>query len=229
MAIAAASAARYALARSMKSHWKSAAILGVRVVAIFVILSDLTIRLNWGVAFEGAGDVWDLVFGRLGATAAFIAFSTPILIVGVGLRLMFALHFETWTGVKLFYVAGMDSPSPKPAHATCRNQSSGSWRMTTGLRATSPRSGRSSDRDWVPGFLYSWSLRRSGGIGRRAWLRAMWGKPRGSSSLLSDTRNAKGTTPWRFFCFRIPTLGPARCCREASFRGVESRVAHPRG
>ena len=33
--------------------------------------------------------------------------------------------------------------------------------------------------------------RRSGGIGRRAWLRAMWAKARGSSSLLSDTRNPK--------------------------------------
>ena len=43
-------------------------------------------------------------------TAAFIAFSTPIFIIGVGLQLIFALYFEKWTGVKLFYVAGMNSP-----------------------------------------------------------------------------------------------------------------------
>jgi len=147
IAIAAASAATYAIARYMKSHWKGAAILGAWVVAIFVIFSNVTIKFNWGVSFQGAGDVWDLVFGRLGATlrlgfsalfialligiplgiyqairqysffdqlgttAAFIAFSTPIFIVGVGLQLIFALYFEKWTGVKLFYVAGMNSPS----------------------------------------------------------------------------------------------------------------------
>lgn len=147
IAIAAASAATYAIAKFMKSHWKGAAILGTWVVAIFVIFSSITIKFNWGVSFQGAGDVWDLVFGRLGATlrlgfsalfialligiplgiyqairqysffdqlgttAAFIAFSTPIFIVGVGLQLIFALYFEKWTGVKLFYVAGMNSPN----------------------------------------------------------------------------------------------------------------------
>ncbi|MGB9358392.1 MAG: ABC transporter permease [Acidimicrobiia bacterium] len=145
LALAAASAATYAIARFMKSHWKGAAILGVWIVAIFVVFSSVTIKFNWGVSFQGAGDVWDLVFGRLGATlrlgfsalflalligiplgiyqairqysffdqlgttAAFIAFSTPIFIVGVGLQLIFALYFEKWTGVKLFYVAGMNS------------------------------------------------------------------------------------------------------------------------
>ena len=147
IALAAASAATYAIAKFMKSHWKGAAILGVWIVAIFVVFSSVTIKFNWGVSFQGAGDVWDLVFGRLGATlrlgfsalflalligiplgiyqairqysffdqlgttAAFIAFSTPIFIVGVGLQLIFALYFEKWTGVKLFYVAGMNSPN----------------------------------------------------------------------------------------------------------------------
>ena len=147
IALAVASAATYAIAKFMKSHWKGAAILAVWAVAIFVVLSSITIKFNWGVSFQGAGDVWDLVFGRLGATlrlgfsalflalligiplgiyqairqysffdqlgttAAFIAFSTPIFIVGVGLQLIFALYFEKWTGVKLFYVAGMNSPN----------------------------------------------------------------------------------------------------------------------
>ncbi|MEN8114905.1 MAG: ABC transporter permease, partial [Actinomycetota bacterium] len=108
--------------------------------------ANMTIKFNWGISFQGAGDVWDLVFGRVGATfrlgfsalflaliigiplgiyqairqysffdqlgttAAFVAFSTPIFIVGVGLQLILALYFEKWTGVKLFYVTGMNSP-----------------------------------------------------------------------------------------------------------------------
>ncbi|HSJ72560.1 MAG TPA: ABC transporter permease, partial [Acidimicrobiia bacterium] len=42
---------------------------------------------------------------------AFLAFSTPIFIIGVGLQIIFALYLEKWTGVKLFYVAGMNDPS----------------------------------------------------------------------------------------------------------------------
>ena len=38
-----------------------------------------------------------------------MAFSTPIFIIGVGLQLILALYLEQWTGVKLFYVAGMTS------------------------------------------------------------------------------------------------------------------------
>jgi peptide/nickel transport system permease protein len=48
-------------------------------------------------------------FDNLGTLGAFIAFSTPIFIVGVGLQLIMALYFERWTGVKLFFVAGMTS------------------------------------------------------------------------------------------------------------------------
>jgi peptide/nickel transport system permease protein len=113
---------------------------------VYLTFTNITITFDWGTSFQGAGDVWDLVFGRIGATfrlglaalflalvigiplgiyqairqysffdqlgttAAFIAFSTPIFIVGVGLQLIFALYFEKWTGVKLFYVAGMNSP-----------------------------------------------------------------------------------------------------------------------
>jgi peptide/nickel transport system permease protein len=146
IAIGAAVVGTVVMIRLMKSQWRGAAILGVWVIAIFVTVSNITIKFNWGISFQGAGDVWDLVFGRVGATfrlgitalllalvigiplgiyqavrqysffdqlgttAAFIAFSTPIFIIGVGLQLIFALYFEKWTGVKLFYVAGMNSP-----------------------------------------------------------------------------------------------------------------------
>jgi peptide/nickel transport system permease protein len=146
IAIGVAAAATFAMIRLMKSQWRGAAILGVWALAIFISISNITIKFNWGISFQGAGDVWDLVFGRVGATfrlgltalflalligvplgiyqairqysffdqlgtiAAFVAFSTPIFIIGVGLQLVFALYFEKWTGVKLFYVAGMNSP-----------------------------------------------------------------------------------------------------------------------
>ena len=48
-------------------------------------------------------------FDQLGTTFSFAAFSTPIFIIGVGLQLILALYLERWTGVKLFYVAGMTS------------------------------------------------------------------------------------------------------------------------
>ncbi|MDJ0955154.1 MAG: ABC transporter permease [Acidimicrobiia bacterium] len=48
-------------------------------------------------------------FDQMGTMVSFITFSTPIFIIGVGLQLVFALYFEKWTGVKLFYVAGMTS------------------------------------------------------------------------------------------------------------------------
>lgn len=46
-------------------------------------------------------------FDQLGTMFSFVAFSTPIFIIGVGLQLLLALFFEQWTGVKLFFVAGM--------------------------------------------------------------------------------------------------------------------------
>jgi len=145
-AIGGAVAATVALGKFMKSHWKGAVIFVLWVAAVYLTFTNITITFDWGTSFQGAGDVWDLVFGRIGATfrlgfaalflalvigiplgiyqairqysffdqlgttAAFIAFSTPIFIVGVGLQLIFALYFEKWTGVKLFYVAGMNSP-----------------------------------------------------------------------------------------------------------------------
>lgn len=48
-------------------------------------------------------------FDQLGTMASFITFSTPIFIIGVMLQLILALNIEKWTGVKLFYVAGMTS------------------------------------------------------------------------------------------------------------------------
>ncbi len=48
-------------------------------------------------------------FDQTGTLFSFIAFSTPIFIVGVGLQIVLALYLERWTGVKLFYIAGMTS------------------------------------------------------------------------------------------------------------------------
>ena len=134
------------IARFVTSHWKGAYILGVISLAAFIAIRNTTIRFNWGISFQGAGDVWDLVFSRVGATfrlgltalalaliigiplgiyqairqysffdqlgtlGAFLAFSTPIFIIGVGLQIVLALYLERWTGVKLFFVAGMNSP-----------------------------------------------------------------------------------------------------------------------
>ncbi|MBT8208636.1 MAG: ABC transporter permease [Acidimicrobiia bacterium] len=50
-------------------------------------------------------------FDQLGTTFSFVAFSTPIFIIGVFLQLGLGLYLERWTGVKLFYVAGMTSSS----------------------------------------------------------------------------------------------------------------------
>lgn len=50
-------------------------------------------------------------FDQLGTTAAFVTFSTPIFIIGIGLQLLFAVYFERWTGVKLVYTSGMNSSS----------------------------------------------------------------------------------------------------------------------
>ena len=138
--------ATFAIIRYMTTHWKGAVILGAWMVALVVAISNMTIRFNWGVSFQGGGDVWDLVFSRAGATfrlgftalaialaigiplgiyqavrqysffdqlgtvGAFLAFSTPIFVVGIGLQIVLALYLEKWTGVKVFYVAGMNDP-----------------------------------------------------------------------------------------------------------------------
>lgn len=134
------------IARYVHSQMKGAYLLGLWALVIFVAIRNTIIRFNWGISFQGAGDVWDLVFSRVGATfrlgltalaialiigiplgiyqavrqysffdqlgtiGAFLAFSTPIFIIGVGLQIIFALYLERWTGVKLFYVTGMNSP-----------------------------------------------------------------------------------------------------------------------
>ncbi|MDJ0961089.1 MAG: ABC transporter permease [Acidimicrobiia bacterium] len=46
-------------------------------------------------------------FDQLGTFASFVAFSTPVFVVGVALQTYVAFRFEEWTGVKLFFVAGM--------------------------------------------------------------------------------------------------------------------------
>ena len=48
-------------------------------------------------------------FDQLGTVGAFLAFSTPIFVIGLGLQIVLALYLEKWTGVKVFYVAGMNS------------------------------------------------------------------------------------------------------------------------
>ncbi len=134
------------IARFVHSQGKGAYLLGLWTLAIFVAVRNSTIRFNWGISFQGAGDVWDLVFSRVGATfrlgftalaialiigiplgiyqairqysffdqlgtmGAFLAFSTPIFIIAIGLQILLALYLEKWTGVKMFYVAGMNDP-----------------------------------------------------------------------------------------------------------------------
>ena len=48
-------------------------------------------------------------FDQAGTMLSFITFSTPIFIIGVMLQLLLAFYLERWTGVKIFYVAGMTS------------------------------------------------------------------------------------------------------------------------
>ena len=50
-------------------------------------------------------------FDQVGTTLSFVAFSTPIFIIGVGFQLLLALYLEKWTGVKLFFVTGMTDPA----------------------------------------------------------------------------------------------------------------------
>ncbi len=145
--VAIAVALTVALVMLMRSQWKGLLILGVWVITlVFFLVPNVSVAFNWGISFQGAGPVWDLVFGRLGATlrlgmtallialavgvplgiyqavrqysffdqlgttGAFIAFSMPIFIIAVGLQLVFALYLERWTGVKLFFVTGMNNP-----------------------------------------------------------------------------------------------------------------------
>ncbi len=146
IAIVGAAVATFLIVKFVRSQWTGTYLLGIWSVALYLALRNVTIRFNWGISFQGAGDVWDLVFSRTGATfrlgftalaialiigiplgiyqairqysffdqlgtiGAFLAFSTPIFIIGVGLQIVMALYLERWTGVKLFYVAGMNSP-----------------------------------------------------------------------------------------------------------------------
>lgn len=146
VAIAIAAGVTFAIVKLVKYQWKGAAILAVWALAVYGAVTNMTIRFNWGISFQGFGDVWDLVFSRVGATfrlgftalaialiigiplgiyqairqysffdqlgtmGAFLMFSTPIFIIGVGLQIILALYLEKWTGVKLFFVTGMNDP-----------------------------------------------------------------------------------------------------------------------
>ena len=46
-------------------------------------------------------------FDQLGTVGAFVAFSTPIFVVGVGMQILLAFYLERWTGVKFFFTVGM--------------------------------------------------------------------------------------------------------------------------
>ena len=48
-------------------------------------------------------------FDQATTMASFITFSTPIFVLGIGLQIILALQLEQWTGVKFFYVLGMNS------------------------------------------------------------------------------------------------------------------------
>lgn len=146
IAIVVATALTVAIVRLLKSNWTGVYLLGLWSVALYVAISNTTIKFNWGTSFQGGGDVWDMIFSRAGATfrlgftalaialiigiplgiyqairqysffdqlgtiGAFMAFSTPIFIIGVGLQIIMALYLEKWTGVKVFYVTGMNDP-----------------------------------------------------------------------------------------------------------------------
>lgn len=46
-------------------------------------------------------------FDQVGTFGAFLTFSTPIFIIGIGLQVLAAHYFTVWTGVKLFYTTSM--------------------------------------------------------------------------------------------------------------------------
>jgi peptide/nickel transport system permease protein len=146
IAIATAIIGTLLIAKFVHTRRKGMYIFGLWTIALWIAILNTTIKFNWGTSFSGAGDVWDLVFSRTGATfrlgltalmialiigiplgiyqavrqysffdqlgtvGAFIAFSTPIFIIGIGLQILLALYLERWTGVKLFYVTGMNDP-----------------------------------------------------------------------------------------------------------------------
>ncbi len=144
--LVAAAGATLVMARFMRSQWKGIALVGIWGTALYVAISNVTIRFNWGTSFSGSGDIWDLVWSRAGATfrlgfaalilalaigiplgiyqavrqysffdqlgtiGAFITFSIPIFVIGIALQILLALYLEKWTGVKLFFVTGMNDP-----------------------------------------------------------------------------------------------------------------------
>ena len=147
VAIVAAGTLTFLIVKFLTSQWRGGYIMGIWLVALYVVVTNLTVEFNWGVSFQGGGDVWDLVFSRVGATlrlgftalaialilgiplgvyqairqyslfdqlgaiGALLAFSTPPFVIAIGLQIVMALYLERWTGVKLFFVAGMNDPA----------------------------------------------------------------------------------------------------------------------
>lgn len=146
IAIGVAVALTLLVLKVLESQWKGLYLVGIWVLTLWIAISNTTIKFDWGMSFAGSGDVWDLVFSRVGATfrlgfaslaialllgvslgiyqavrqysffdqlgtlGAFFAFSTPIFVIALGLQIILALYLERWTGVKLFFVTGMNSP-----------------------------------------------------------------------------------------------------------------------
>lgn len=73
-------------------------------LGIAALLMALTIGIALGI-YQATKQY--SFFDQLGTVGAFVAFSTPIFVVGVGLQILAAFYLERWTGVKFFFVAGM--------------------------------------------------------------------------------------------------------------------------
>ncbi|HSJ70315.1 MAG TPA: hypothetical protein VLA29_01585, partial [Acidimicrobiia bacterium] len=91
--IAVAAIVTFLILRFVTSRWRGAHLLAVWSVALMIALSNTTIRFNWGISFQGAGDVWDLVFSRVGATFRLGMTALAIaLIIGIPLGIYQAIR-----------------------------------------------------------------------------------------------------------------------------------------
>ncbi|KAJ8355318.1 hypothetical protein AAFF_G00069720 [Aldrovandia affinis] len=56
LAMGGAALGTFLLIRYVKTQWRGAYILGMWTLAIFIAIRNMTIRFNWGISFQGAGD-----------------------------------------------------------------------------------------------------------------------------------------------------------------------------